>query len=95
MSDLKILLVEPRPAASPHLPSGTTSVPIHPISLWPVSTIPSVYVFPGEIDVERLVVAIKDVSAVWPIIAGRYVRKLERPSEPNQSAFSVSDIRRT
>jgi hypothetical protein len=93
MSDLHTQFVDPRPNANPHIPAGTTCIPLHPISLWPIGTIPSVYVFPGEIDLARLVEAVKDVSAVWPTIAGRYVRK-ERPSDPNQSAFGVSVLLR-
>jgi hypothetical protein len=84
------LFIDPRPNVNPHVPAGTTCIPLHPIALWPISTIPSLYVFPGELDLERLVEAVKDVSALWPVIAGRYVRK-ERPSDPNQSAFMVGD----
>ncbi|ORY32183.1 hypothetical protein BCR39DRAFT_557835 [Naematelia encephala] len=73
---------------NPNLPEDIISIPIQPISLWPISSIPSVLVFPHELQLDRLVNAIQRVSAVWPTIAGRYVRR-PRPGQPDHADFSI------
>jgi hypothetical protein len=83
-----ILLPVPGPD-NPNLPAGTTSLPIHPISLWPIGTVTSVLCLPGEIDRERFEAALKRVTAVWPNTAGRYSRAA-REGKPGAWDFSVS-----
>ncbi|WWC65082.1 uncharacterized protein I303_107696 [Kwoniella dejecticola CBS 10117] len=59
------------------LKEGVNRIPISPLSLWPVDTIPSAYVFPSKLDVTRLKRAIEMLSGFYPTIAGRFERDQE------------------
>jgi hypothetical protein len=74
MSSITRRLIPSRPPDNPNLPAGAERITIAPISLWPISIIPSVHTFPGHIDIDRLEEAISTVTALWPTVAGRYVR---------------------
>jgi hypothetical protein len=78
----------PDPLCNPNLPVGCTSVPIHPISVWPAGRIPVVLTFPGEIDPDRLIRAIEVAASIWPTIAGR-LAKTARKDRRGEWDYSV------
>ncbi|WRT70679.1 uncharacterized protein IL334_007677 [Kwoniella shivajii] len=76
----EVILIKP---LSPHpsvIPNGITLVPIPGVCIWPLGDIPAVYVFPGQINVERLKNAIALLSSIYPSICGRFVsrRKIDK-----------------
>lgn len=81
--------IDSAPACTPNVPTGTTHLPLHPITLWPVGFVDSVLVFPGALDRERLKDAVGSLTAVWPNLCGRYVRR-GPSSNPDESEFAVS-----
>ena len=81
--------IDSAPACTPNVPAGTTHLPLHPITLWPVGFVDSVLVFPGALDRERLEAAVRSPTEVWPNLSGRYVRRGPN-SNPDESEFAVS-----
>ncbi|KAK8869574.1 hypothetical protein IAR55_000141 [Kwoniella newhampshirensis] len=89
MSGLTTTFVSCRPPTSSTLPEGTTSLPIAPISLWPMGTVESVFTFPEELDKDKLEQAIGLLTSVWPTLGGRYVRRA-REGEDGKFDFSFN-----
>lgn len=84
-------LITPALCSNPNIAAGTASLPIHPISLWPVGAIPSVLVFPGTLDIARLKNGIAQIAAIWPNICGRYVKK-PRTGSAGEWDFAVRPL---
>ncbi|WVQ85921.1 hypothetical protein IAT38_008089 [Cryptococcus sp. DSM 104549] len=61
-----------RPPTNSTVPPGKTRFPLGDASLWPLGLVPSVLVFPEELDVERLKEAVGLLTTVWPSLGGRY-----------------------
>jgi hypothetical protein len=72
MSELKTQWIQPLQPSNPNVPDDTGPFPIHPISNMGVGTIPSVLVFPGKIDPDKLIAAVQEMSKTWPNLFGRY-----------------------
>ncbi|ORY88971.1 hypothetical protein BCR35DRAFT_189644 [Leucosporidium creatinivorum] len=63
------LFIPPPPSL---LASNTPNkIPLSPITLWPIGTIPSVHVFPGKLDLKRLKRAVREVAELYPVVCGR------------------------
>ena len=92
MSQVTERLISPLPTVSSNVSSGATSFPIHPISVWPVGAIPSAYLFPGKLDETRLVRAVEKVSAVWPVISGRFEQHPKASGEGFDFSVSASRL---
>jgi hypothetical protein len=91
MAEIISHLINPLKCTNPHVPLDAESYPIHPISNVPIATIPSVFVFPGEIDLDRLVLAIQSLSRSWPNLFGRY-EKLEHPHPDHGGLYQVCPL---
>lgn len=88
MSGLKIQLIQPNPTSNSFLAPGTSTIPIHPISLFTYGPIPTIITFPKEIELDRLVSAIQSVAARWPTVAGRF-EKVPGTGKDGQFDFQV------
>ncbi|KAK4686710.1 hypothetical protein P7C73_g3414, partial [Tremellales sp. Uapishka_1] len=75
---METILIHPEPMANPHIPAGTTHLPLSDVALWTMGPVPSWYVFPGRLDVERFTQAVRKVTASWPNVCGRYVHTPEQ-----------------
>ncbi|ODO00078.1 hypothetical protein I350_06703 [Cryptococcus amylolentus CBS 6273] len=86
MSGVKTILIPCAPINTPHLPTGTTEIPIAPLGLVSGHPILWFYAFEGALDEARLVRAIGLLTSVWPTLAGRYQREVGGNGEV---AFSI------
>ncbi|ODN76335.1 hypothetical protein L198_08111 [Cryptococcus wingfieldii CBS 7118] len=82
---IKTTLVPCSSINTPHVPSGTTEIPVSDTSLLAYLTVPAVLVFDGLIDETRLVRAIELLTGVWPTLAGRY----KSVGEGDKTKFSI------
>ncbi|ODN76334.1 hypothetical protein L198_08110 [Cryptococcus wingfieldii CBS 7118] len=71
-ADLKTILIPCAPISTPHVPSGTTEIPLGDNSLTAYLTVSSVLAFDGALDESKLVKAISLLSGAWPTLAGRF-----------------------
>lgn len=70
---------------------SATLVPIHPISLWPVATVPSALVLPALLDPDRLRLSLRAALAddLFPVLTSRFIRLSGRPRGEGEYAYSV------
>ena len=79
-----------RPNTNNNHPPGTTSIPLSSLGLWR-GQVPSVLIFPGRIDSERLELAIQTISAIYPHISGRQHKVIEaHDDQPSIHKYEVS-----
>ncbi|ODO00053.1 hypothetical protein I350_06677 [Cryptococcus amylolentus CBS 6273] len=71
-ADLKTIRISCAPISTPHVPSGTTEIPLGDNSLTAYLTVSSVLAFDGALDESKLVKAITLLSGAWPTLAGRF-----------------------
>ncbi|ODN93537.1 hypothetical protein L198_05402 [Cryptococcus wingfieldii CBS 7118] len=82
---IKTTLVSCSSINTPHVPSGTTEIPVSDLGLMAYLTVPAVLVFDGLIDETRLVKAVELLTSVWPTLAGRY----KSVGEGDKTKFSI------
>ncbi|TYJ53391.1 hypothetical protein B9479_005991 [Cryptococcus floricola] len=71
-ADVKTIFIPCAPISTPHVPSGTTEIPLGDNSLTAYLTVSAVLAFDGALDESKLVKAISLLSGAWPTLAGRF-----------------------
>ncbi|ODN74174.1 hypothetical protein L202_07625 [Cryptococcus amylolentus CBS 6039] len=82
---IKTTLVPCSSINTPHVPPGTTEIPVSDLGLMAYFTVPAVLVFDGLIDKMKIIRAIELLTGVWPTLAGRY----KSVGEGDKTKFSI------